>query len=44
MTELAQRVQDLEDTNVLKIIHDGTFSTDPESDIVFVEAEENSEG
>lgn len=40
MTELAQRVQDLEDTNVLKIVHDGTFVTDPESDIVFVEAEE----
>lgn len=41
ITELAQRVQNLEDTNVLKVIHNpDDFVTDPESDIVFVEAEE----
>jgi len=41
MTELARRVRILEDTNVLKVIHNpDELVTDPESDIVFVDAEE----
>lgn len=40
ISELAHRIQVLENTNVLKVIHDQEdTSTDPESDIVFVEAE-----
>lgn len=44
MTELAQRVQTLEDTNVLKVIHNPEeMTTNPESDIIFVEAEDTTE-
>ena len=37
LSEMAQRIQKLEDTNVLKVIHDPEdLSTDVDSDIVFV--------
>lgn len=39
MTEMAQRVKELEDTNVLKVIHNPEdMGADPESDIIFTTA------
>ena len=42
MTELAQRVKTIEDTKVLKVIDSDVPVVDPESDIVFVESEEEA--